>query len=102
MEQTDHCQHDCHNTPGSYICSCNIGFQILDSDGRTCDGERNTIDKPNYTLLHMLYQILTSVVMVPTTVNKYATTRMEPTPVSAMTVMNLTVTASHAQVEKPV
>ena len=53
-------------------------------------------------LPHMLYQILTSVVMVLTTVNKYATTHMEPTTVSATMVMNWTVTASHVQVDKPV
>ena len=37
-EQIDNCQQNCHNTLGSYTCSCIIGFQILDADGRTCDG----------------------------------------------------------------
>ena len=31
------CQQQCHNTVGSYTCSCNSGFD-LNSDGRTCTG----------------------------------------------------------------
>ena len=38
-QRIDHCRQNCHNTLGSYTCSCNSGFQILDVDGRTCDGE---------------------------------------------------------------
>ena len=36
--------------------------------------------------------------MAPTTVNKYVTTHMEPTTVSAEMVMNLKVMDSHVQV----
>ena len=32
------CQHNCHNTLGSYFCSCQSGYD-LNSDGRTCRGE---------------------------------------------------------------
>ena len=34
---TDWCHQRCVNTPGSYHCTCNTGYQ-LDSDGRTCTG----------------------------------------------------------------
>ena len=47
-----------------------------------------------------IYQILMSVVMVLTTVNKYATTHMEPTTVSATMVMNWTVMGFHVQVSQ--
>ena len=29
------CSHDCHNTQGSYYCSCPPGMD-LDDDGHTC------------------------------------------------------------------
>ena len=35
---TDLCEQDCHNVPGSYLCSCNSGY-TLNSDGHTCDGK---------------------------------------------------------------
>ncbi len=31
------CQHVCVNTPGSYTCGCNLGYE-LNVDGRNCDG----------------------------------------------------------------
>ena len=31
------CHHNCHDSDGSYTCSCNNGYQ-LNSDGRTCEG----------------------------------------------------------------
>ena len=33
------CMHNCDNTDGSYVCSCNDGF-TLNGDGFSCDGER--------------------------------------------------------------
>ena len=34
----DHvCDHNCTNTNGSYICSCDPGYE-LQSDNRTCEG----------------------------------------------------------------
>ena len=35
---TNSCHQVCNNTPGSYTCSCNVGYR-LGSDGRTCTGE---------------------------------------------------------------
>ena len=34
---TDSCAHNCHNTVGSYRCSCNTGY-TLNRDRYTCDG----------------------------------------------------------------
>ena len=31
------CHHNCHNSDGSYTCSCNNGYE-LNSDGHTCEG----------------------------------------------------------------
>ena len=31
------CSHSCINLPGSFQCSCRIGYQLA-SDGRGCDG----------------------------------------------------------------
>ena len=39
--------------------------------------------------------------MVPTTVNKYATTHMDHTTVAALMVMNFKMIATHVQVQKP-
>ena len=35
----DHeCDHDCMNTVGSFLCSCDDGY-LLQPDGRTCEGK---------------------------------------------------------------
>ena len=39
-EGTHQCQQNCHNTIGSYTCSCNNGF-TADMDGRSCNGRLN-------------------------------------------------------------
>ena len=31
------CNHNCHDSDGSYTCTCNNGY-LLGSDGRTCEG----------------------------------------------------------------
>lgn len=31
------CAHKCENTPGSYYCTCTMGFK-LSADGRSCEG----------------------------------------------------------------
>ena len=33
----NNCDHKCHNTQGSYTCSCNDGYE-LGSDHRACEG----------------------------------------------------------------
>lgn len=32
------CNQDCHNTPGSFYCSCNTGYS-LNSNGYSCNGK---------------------------------------------------------------
>lgn len=34
-EGLDQCAQNCHNTAGSYTCSCNTGY-TLDANGRSC------------------------------------------------------------------
>lgn len=34
---THKCEQNCHNTAGSYACSCNTGYQ-LNADEHHCDG----------------------------------------------------------------
>ena len=36
-EETDRCAQNCHNTIGSYTCSCNAGYR-LNANGYDCDG----------------------------------------------------------------
>lgn len=33
----DICSHECHNTQGSYECTCQTGY-YLESDNNTCHG----------------------------------------------------------------
>ena len=35
------CSQKCTNKPGSFVCSCEKGYN-LDTDGKTCIGESNT------------------------------------------------------------
>ena len=44
------CSHFCHNAPGSFACSCPIGFSLT-GDARTCQGE-NTHPPPPHLSLH--------------------------------------------------
>ena len=37
-EDSDGCSQNCHNTLGSYTCSCNAGYR-LNTDGHACDGK---------------------------------------------------------------
>ena len=37
----DHsCEHNCHNTDGSYTCSCNSGYSLT-SNNKSCSGKHN-------------------------------------------------------------
>ena len=45
MESAEnHCQHECVNILGSYVCSCHDGYRLAD-DGFACDGA--------YKMLHI-------------------------------------------------
>jgi hypothetical protein len=35
---TNICGFKCHNTDGSYYCSCDAGYTLSTSDRRSCDG----------------------------------------------------------------
>ena len=35
------CDHSCTNTNGSFVCSCNMGYE-LSPDGHTCKGIGST------------------------------------------------------------
>ena len=51
-ESTDSCQQNCHNTNGSYECSCNAGY-TLNPDGFSCDGMLTL-----FTLLHVVCVVM--------------------------------------------
>ena len=36
--ETDNCAQVCTNTPGSYMCGCDPGYE-LDGDGFSCNGK---------------------------------------------------------------
>ena len=38
------CQHQCDNIPGSYRCSCRVGYLLL--DGQRCEGESDQHHRP--------------------------------------------------------
>ena len=37
-EMTHMCTQNCHNSVGSYVCTCDEGF-VISSNGTTCIGE---------------------------------------------------------------
>ena len=46
-EGTDRCAQNCHNTIGSYTCSCNVGYR-LNTNGYDCDGKPDEVIKTVY------------------------------------------------------
>ena len=51
------CNHICHNTKGSYNCSCRLGYELAD-DGRTCKGtdfNKSSSNSLYYCILHQTY-----------------------------------------------
>ena len=61
-EGTDVCDHNCHNSVGSYYCSCSAGYR-LHHDDTTCNSklEAKLIDVDDYFLYTTLIQILMNV-----------------------------------------
>ena len=56
FEESDECNQACTNSVGSYICSCNSGYQLA-ANQKTCVGksiiilhDKQTIAKPFFTL----------------------------------------------------
>ena len=74
------CDQNCHNTTGSYYCTCNIGY-LLDDDKHGCNGNIchwNWLAKSNYCFM---YQMLMSVPLPMVTVTRTAIIQMDPTTV---------------------
>ena len=45
------CENSCNNTDGSFICSCNIGYQLYSN--RFCSGMCLSIDRSMFYLLYI-------------------------------------------------
>lgn len=41
-----HCDHNCTDTPTSFICTCRAGYRLM-SDGKTCDDINECAETPN-------------------------------------------------------
>uniref|UniRef100_A0A8C9SXP4 Low-density lipoprotein receptor-related protein 2 n=1 Tax=Scleropages formosus TaxID=113540 RepID=A0A8C9SXP4_SCLFO len=41
-----HCDHNCTDTPTSFICTCRPGYQLM-SDGKTCDDVNECVETPS-------------------------------------------------------
>ena len=48
-EGTDKCEQSCYNTPGSYVCLCDGGFQLL-PDKLSCQGAMQKVAASIYHL----------------------------------------------------
>ena len=55
------CSQNCHNSVGSYVCTCDAGY-IISSDGITCIGELNIRGQSTF----YLYLILESSMLLST------------------------------------
>ena len=49
------CDHYCNNTPGSYYCSCKIGYK-LDSNKHSCYGNKSTVMYAYASLCTYMYR----------------------------------------------
>ncbi len=55
--EANNCQQDCVNTPGSFECTCGVGF-TLDANGITCTG------KCYYTSYNNNYKSIISIIII--------------------------------------
>ena len=94
----DTCTHACHDTPGSYTCSCESGF-AMDADGHTCNGIvlYSKFVTP-IASLSAAPQMWTSAKLGVLHVTTTATTRLEAIHVAARHCIRSAVTATHATV----
>ena len=59
----DSCDHQCVNSPGSFECLCDQGYELAD-DATTCNGECNIIllQLTNNKIMEKVFEYLTTIV----------------------------------------
>jgi len=103
--QLDACDQNCHNTVGSYTCSCNSGY-ILDSDRVSCDGTSFSLNPLPFHLIGHFHHPSISPLQIsmsatplrPMAASKSAAILQAPTLAAAIPVSAWTATEELAQV----
>jgi len=49
------CEHYCHDTAGSYECSCRPGYKMNPTDGSKCDGQCRSVALPSVGWMRSLF-----------------------------------------------
>ena len=55
------CEQQCHNTVGSYQCSCDSGYR-LKKDGLTCEGKTNNTWNNCMVYIHVIHFTLCEII----------------------------------------